>query len=560
MPFRSAAVAAFLSLAACGGGGSPGITVTVSPATTAVAVGETAQFTASVAGSTDASVTWSVAEGTAGGTVSTTGLYTAPPLPGSFHVVATSVADGSRKGTAAVSVLAAPACTPPVPQPTALPAAQVLQLGVHTVGKTVTFTVPGSTGSVTILQQGAEPLAAQTVNYQGTPIDNNVVPLTVKVGATTFYDDNVIPPDDPANWNGTNGPNGIGAIYFGTLAPWTGTMTVPNTTNMLEYVTDHGGVPAGTWSVVVNDYAEECRVIGRPDCVIGDGVSKYPPGRYDVKVLLKPGAVPATGTLDVRFYLVADTLTAATAPADPSVVRMSQTLGTLLAGAGLALGNVSFADVSPTVKARFAAGVNADEYGPCSEIATILQLAGAGNVMNLFLVSQFNSTQPGTGIIVGIDGTIPGPATAGGTVASGALVSVQDLSGGGTSACQGAVSLAGCPADRTAYIAAHETGHFLGLYHDTESFGTLFDPIRDTRTCLCSACAPAAEKVNCYTGGAVTSTTYDMTTIDCTRYPTDPTSVCGGGENLMFWLLGSRSTGAVTPQQSSIIRATALVR
>jgi hypothetical protein len=334
-------------------------------------------------------------------------------------------------------------------------------------------------------------------------------------------------------------------------------MTVPNTTNMLDYVAAHGGVPSGTWSVVVNDFALEC--LTTPDCVVGNG-SAYPPGKYDLKVLLKPGAVPATGTLDVRFYLVTDTLTKVTAPADPSVVRMSQTLGTLLAGAGLALGSVSFDDVSPAVKARFAAGVNADESGPCSEIATILQLAAPGNVMNLFLVNQFNSTQPGTGIIVGIDGTIPGPATAGGTVASGALVSVQDLSGGGTSACQGAVSLAGCPADRTAYVAAHETSHFMGLYHDTESFGTLFDPIRDTRTCLCSACAPAAEKVNCYTGGAVTSTTYDMTTIDCTRYPTDPTSVCGGGENLMFWLLGSRSTGAVTPQQSSIIRATALVR
>jgi len=145
-------------------------------------------------------------------------------------------------------------------------------------------------------------------------------------------------------------------------------------------------------------------------------------------------------------------------------------------------------------------------------------------------------------------------------VASGALVSVQDLSGGGTAACQGPVNLTACGADRTAYIAAHETGHFAGLYHATEAPGTFFDPVKDTPTCLCSACAPAAEKVNCYAGGAVTSTTYDVTTIDCTKFPTDPASVCGGGENLMFWLLGSRSSGAVTPQQSSIIRANALVR
>ena len=534
----------------------------MSPATTAVAVGETAQFTATVANSTSNSVTWSVAEGTAGGTVSNTGLYTAPLLPGSFHVVATSVADGSRKGTAAVSVLAVPACTPPVPQPTALPAPQVLQLGVHTVGETVTFTVPGSTGSVTILQQGVQPLAPQTVTFRGTLIDNTVVPLTVTVGGTKFYDDNVVPvpADNPALWGS---PNGIGAIYFGSASPWTGTMTVPNTTNMLDYVAAHGGVPSGTWSVVVNDYAEECRLIGRPDCVIGDGTATYPPGKYDVKVLLKPGTVPATGALDVRFYLVTEALTAATAPTDPSVIRMIQTLTTLFESAGVTLGSIgsgSFVDVPDAVKVFFANGVNADESGTCSEVASILQLAAPGNVMNVFLVSQLNSTQPGTGIIVGLDGTIPGPSSVGGTVASGALVSVQDLSGGGTAACQGPVNLTACGADRTAYIAAHETGHFAGLYHATEAPGTFFDPVKDTPTCLCSACAPAAEKVNCYAGGAVTSTTYDVTTIDCTKFPTDPASVCGGGENLMFWLLGSRSSGAVTPQQSSIIRANALVR
>jgi hypothetical protein len=237
---------------------------------------------------------------------------------------------------------------------------------------------------------------------------------------------------------------------------------------------------------------------------------------------------------------------------------MRQTLATVLAGAGLTLGNVGFVDVPPAVKTRFSNGVNVDQSGPCSEVATILQLSGPGNAMNLFLVNQLISAQPGTGVVVGIDGTVPGPSSAGGTVWSGALVSVQDLIGGGSAACQGAVSPNICGPDATAYIAAHETGHFLGLYHDTESTGTLFDPVKDTPTCLCSACAPASQVANC-SAAAVTATTYQVTTVDCTAQLANPSSVCGGGENLMFWLLGSRSTGAVTPQQARIVRANPLV-
>ncbi len=527
--------------------------VTLTPSAASIGVGATVQFTATVTGTANTAVGWSVQEGSAGGTVSPTGLYTAPLVAGTFHVVATSAADPTRTGTATVAVAPA-ACALPAPQASALPASQVLELGIHTVGETVTFQVPASTGSVTLLQQGADPAAARTITFRGAVLDNTVVPLTVSVGGTVFFDDNTVPPADPASW-GTQ--NGIGAVYFFSESPWTGTMTVPNTTNMLDYVTAHGGVPQGTWSVVVNDWVQECKQIGA-SCVVGDGTTSYPPGRYDVKVLLKQGAVPATGVLDVNFYLVTDTLTAATAATDPSVARMRQTLATVLAGAGLTLGTVGFVDVPPAVKTRFSNGVNVDQSGPCSEVATILQLSTPGNAMNLFLVNQLISAQPGTGVVVGIDGTVPGPSSAGGTVWSGALVSIQDLTGGGSAACQGAVSPTTCGPDATAYIAAHETGHFLGLYHDTESTGTLFDPVKDTPTCLCSACAPASQVANC-SAAAVTATTYQVTTIDCTAQLANPSSVCGGGENLMFWLLGSRSTGAVTPQQARIVRANPLV-
>jgi hypothetical protein len=35
---------------------------------------------------------------------------------------------------------------------------------------------------------------------------------------------------------------------------------------------------------------------------------------------------------------------------------------------------------------------------------------------------------------------------------------------------------------------------------------------------------------------------------------------CGGGDNLMFWLLGDHSAAAVSPQQGQVMRANPAVR
>jgi hypothetical protein len=280
--------------------------------------------------------------------------------------------------------------------------------------------------------------------------------------------------------------------------------------------------------------------------VVGDGTSSYPAGTYDVKVLLKPGPVASAGTLDVNLYLVTDRYTAAVAASDPSMTRMRQTLATYLARAGITLGTVRFVDEPAAVKARYAAGVSVDDLTPCGEVATVLRLAEPGNAMSLFLVNSLTS-QSGGYSVVGQDGTIPGPSSVGGTVASGALVSIVDLTfTSSPTACDGAISLAGCGADMTAYIGAHETGHALGLYHVTESNGALFDPVKDTPVCQVGVCAPGQQEV-------VNS--------DCVKNLTDPANPCGGGENLMFWLVDrTRSTGTLSAQQASILRANPAVR
>src|SRR5579884_1802030 len=89
----------------------PVITVSVSPATTTVLTSATAQFTATVTGTSNTAVTWSVG-GVAGGnqtlgTINASGLYTAPtlvPTPAVLTVTATSAANSSISGSARVTV------------------------------------------------------------------------------------------------------------------------------------------------------------------------------------------------------------------------------------------------------------------------------------------------------------------------------------------------------------------------------------------------------------------------------------------------------------------------
>jgi hypothetical protein len=525
----------------------PTIVVTVAPEVAAVDPGKTQPFVATVSGIANQAVVWSVRE-PGGGAVTATGIYTAPAASGTYHVVATSQVDRTSQATATVYVGGSGTCLLNTPQPSALPAAQVLSLGTHAVGETVTFAIPAGTGSVTILQQGVEQLAARSVTLGGVRLENTVIPLTVSVEGVAYYDDRIIPPDDPADLAGWNAPPGsaIGAIYSSIPSPWTGAMTIPNTTMALDAVNTSGGAPSGTWSVVVNDYAAECKAEGPPGCVVGDGTTPYPDGRYDVKVLVKPGAAASTGTMDVNLHLVTTHFTAASAAADPSMARMRETLATYLARAGIALGAVNFVDETATVKARYAAGVNVDDLTPCGEVATVLRLAVPGNAMSLFLVNSLTTSQGGY-TVVGQDGTIPGPATVGGTVASGALLSIANLTfTNSATSCQGAIDLKACGADFTAYIGAHETGHFLGLYHVTEGSGTLFDPVKDTPICQVSVCAP----------GQV-----DVVNAECTKQLVDPASTCGGGDNLMFWLVDRvLSAGTISPQQSSILRASPAVR
>jgi hypothetical protein len=415
-------------------------------------------------------------------------------------------------------------------EPSALPAGQVQHLGTHAVGEQLSFPVPPGQASVSVVEQAVQ--AIDSVTFQGFVIDNSAVPLVMLFpDGGVLYDDRLPFPSDPTS----------ALLLFGGDTPQVGTLTFPNTTPSLALAS--AGVPAGDWSVVVSDYAYECLLT--PDCTGGsDG------GLYDLTVLTRPG-VPASGALDVAIYLVTESnLTSAAAVGDSSFQRVVRTLASTYAAAGICLGTVTVYDVPGWAKTKYASGIDIDQTGPCADLPQLFTLAQPGNTLNFFFVDALTSnSQPAGSIVVGVDGTIPGPSTIGGTVASAAAVTMADLKAGAI-ACGPTVSPNLCGADEVAMISAHEGAHFLGLFHTTESAGVDFDPLADTAACMCSQCVSATRAKLCADaplsadGGA-----------DCAQ----ANVACGGGHNLMFWQLSDVSTGALSPEQAAVMRSNPLV-
>jgi hypothetical protein len=464
-------------------------------------------------------------------------------------------------------------------------AAAVAPSGAQTVGTSVQFVIPANTAGFTIVLQGVS-VPAPTLPVRDSTgvsqIDNTAVPLKLSApDGTVWYDDTQALAAD----------GGEELVFFGSSSPLVGSLNVPNTSRGLTVVgTD--AVPTGTWTLVVSDYAYECATVQSLSSQCGPQAAltpapdfnAYRSGMYRTSVILRPGARPAQATMNVGLYVTrcpgaeydnfgnccAPTaqgvplldgtghctqrrqLTAANAASgqDPDAKRFVTTLASLLANGGICLGTVTWYDLPDWAQTKWSAGLDLDATSCDAKLEQLLTLSQpvAGGQMNLFLMPDLlaksgNSTTQ----IVGIDGAIPGPATFSGTVQSGAAVSAANLRDG-ASACTGGLSLA-CGADVTAYIGAHESGHYLGLYHTTESSGDAFDPISDTLPCQCRSCLSVARASQCGTSSA------QVTGTDCNK----STATCGGGSNLMFWLLDSVSAGKVSPQQSEVMLSSPLV-
>ncbi len=418
------------------------------------------------------------------------------------------------------------------------------QFGANTVGKELTVQkIPAGTGSLSIYSQGVSvPVTFVTLTNGNVKLPNSVVPTLLKDPSGSLLFDDV--PAPPADASGL-------PIFYAGLSPFTGTMTLPNTSFLLEHTALQGGLTPGPWKFTVNDFAQECTQVS--NCT-GGGTTDT----YDIQVYLKPGIAPATGTVDFAFYfvppLIGGQISFSGAPTDARFQRMLSSLAQIYASAGICIGKVTLYDMQPWVKSSpdFGGNINADDDSPCSPLSRLFTLSQPGNQINIFLVNGFKNAAGSAINVVGVDGTIPGPSSIGGTVSSGAAANGSDLID--TTNCGSTFSPRLCGPDSVAYIVAHEAGHFMGLYHTTEQMGDSFDPISDTKRCPCSTCAPTANQAAC---GASSSPTLMFN-----RYCVSTASVpqCGGGDDLMFWFLDVESQGTLSPQQGQVMRANPVVR
>jgi hypothetical protein len=430
----------------------------------------------------------------------------------------------------------------------------IATLGQQKVGNTVTFTVPPGTGTISILSQGIQasdvtvPGGTQppdTVMFDGNVLPNSVVPSLLKDPTQALlYDDDPVSgfPADPSVLN----------VFYGGSSAWAGMMTVPNASPLLAHAALQGSLTPGQWQFLVNDFALECtnpQHTSTNECA-GTGVTT---STYDIQVLAKPGVAPATGTIDVAFYTVSGT--AANLIANPNFIRMTQGLANLYADVGLCIGKITVYDLPGWAQTKYGGLIDVGDGSFCSDLNQLFTLAVDGTQVNFFLVNGFSDNANPLNTI-GIDGTIPGPSSVGGTINSGAAVSMADLDD--PTNCSPSSFSVFCGRDRVAYTAAHEGGHFLGLYHTSERHGDAFDPLSDTKKCPCDKCAqPLSARNNCTTVNPLGPGTL-MQNSFCVSQSTTPE--CGGGDNLMFWLVGPESVGALSPQQGQVMRANPVVR
>jgi hypothetical protein len=409
----------------------------------------------------------------------------------------------------------------------------------------VSFSVPAGSIGFSIVSQAVS--AEPTYSFGG-PAPNLPVPSPLLTPSdVTFFNDSVIPAPDLTTLlvvSGLPSQNDGAAYTFFSAA-----LNFPNSSAGLALALD-GGLPDGTWSFGVNDYAFEC--FGVAGCTGGSQTNTY-----NMSVLVSPGPLPSPGQLAVDVYLVTSSLDAGMAVTNPAVHQFASRFAEFYAQAGICISTITFHDVPAWANAKYASISVAYEdvaLTPCSDYHQLFTLAQADRAVPLFFVDDLvDGNAPPGDTIVGEDGAIPAPPTFNGTVAGGAVVLAADLTV--TSGCSATFDPFTCGPDLVGAIGAHETGHFLGLLHTTESTGDFFDPLIDTPACVCALCetnrGAEAACSNNPDGG-------EPTIVDNTVC-SGVSQQCGGAAYLMFWLLSPDTKGLFSAEESAVMRANPLI-
>lgn len=265
------------------------------------------------------------------------------------------------------------------------------------------------------------------------------------------------------------------------------------------------------------------------------------PGEWLVKLRSGSSAVDADLTLvtknepntdnliDLNLYFVGlEGLDAASAQTDEGFAQILSAVSSVYAGVGINTRAVTYNDIT---------GADADTYGVIdndAELAGLYQTVERKSefAINLFFVEDITLGSSGFSTL-GLAGGVPGPPLLQGTRRSGVAINM----GSYLAAVQsGDAEMIAEASGEVEIIIAHESGHFLGLYHTVERNGQALpdgeiqgrDPLTDTPACPDTADADADGVLS-------------------------PSECAGqGAENLMFWSPGNDSR-TLTSGQGSVI-------
>ena len=281
----------------------PGVTVSLSPGSASVLLGEPQTFTATVSNSTNIAVAWSVngipGGNTTVGTISASGVYTSPgdlPIPASVIVQATSAADNSKSATAPVTITSdLSVSVSPQTTPVELGAARTFTATVNSAGnpdKAVTWIVSGN---------GCAGAACGTVNSSGTYTAPQVLTAPPSVSLTA------ISVADPSK-------SGVGTITI--TSSFSLTLTGPASVN---------AGAAATYTATLVPAANSNPSLAISWSVSGSGCSGAACGTISASgVYTAPSLAPSPATVQITATPLADSSKAASVSvAIVSVVSVS---------------------------------------------------------------------------------------------------------------------------------------------------------------------------------------------------------------------------------------------
>ena len=218
-----------------------------------------------------------------------------------------------------------------------------------------------------------------------------------------------------------------------------------------------------------------------------------------VSIALRTGSTPSAATITIQPYITGTTWSAGDISAALSVMSGIYSANgiTLTINDTITISDTQYAEVSGTFT---------------NSTTSALVSQGVTEGVNLFFIEDYSDSES-LGNAAGIPGSM-GIANSW----NGVLNSLSAHASGTTLDSQ----LLG-------ETAAHEMGHQLGLFHTTESGGTVFDILTDTAECLNS------------------TKDFDrngkMSAEECEGY---------GGENLMFWTAWTTSSRSAGKKQETL--------